>query len=294
MKTWITVSSAGSSGRIGEVVIHAGMTTPAARRLEAGEDPMAAAPIAGAAIGLRTRCAAQAIELTRIHGSGITAVMALDLVSVDFPSGEFTAVIGPAGSGKSTLLHCLAGLDRPDSGTVLIGDVDITKLKEAELTKLRRDRIGFIFQSFNLLPQLTAEENLELPLRLSGRSPDRAWIDGIVDAFDLRPHLAQRPAELTGWQQQRVATARALAGHPEIILADEPTGNLDGRSGAELLALFQRSVHELAQTIVMVTQDANAAAHADRVVFLANGRVVDEMSHPTGQMIHDRARSIRV
>ncbi len=241
---------------------------------------------------LATRLAGRAVGLTKTYGSGDTVIRALDDVSVDFPVGQFTAVMGPSGSGKSTLLHCMAGLDTADSGTVLIGDTDITTLKEADLTRLRRDRIGFVFQAFNLLPMLTAAENIELPLRLAGREPDRGWLDTVIDAVGLRPRLGHRPAELSGGQQQRVAGARALAGRPEVIFADEPTGNLDSTSGGELLGFLQRSVREFGQTIVMVTHDPSAAGYADRVLFLADGRIVDEMTDPTAERVLDRLKGL--
>jgi putative ABC transport system ATP-binding protein len=241
---------------------------------------------------LGSRLAARAIDLVKTYGSGETVVRALDGVSVDFPAGQFTAVMGPSGSGKSTLMHCLAGLDTADSGTVLIGDTDITTLKEADLTRLRRDRIGFVFQAFNLLPTLTAEENIELPLRLAGREPDRAWLDTVIDAVGLRPRLRHRPAELSGGQQQRVAGARALAARPDVIFADEPTGNLDSRSSGELLGFLRRSARELGQTIVMVTHDPTAAGYADRVLFLADGRIVDELAEPTAETVLDRLKDL--
>ncbi len=241
---------------------------------------------------LSVRPAARARDLVKVYGSGDTAVRALDGISVDFPAGQMTAVMGPSGSGKSTLLHCLAGLDTPDSGSVQIGDTEITTLKEAALTKLRRDRIGFVFQAFNLLPTLTAAENIELPIRLAGRTPDRAWVDTVIDAVGLRPRLRHRPAELSGGQQQRVAAARALVGRPEIIFADEPTGNLDSRSGTELLEFLRRSVDEFGQTIVMVTHEATAAGYADRVLFLADGRIVDEMAEPTAERVLDRLKEL--
>jgi putative ABC transport system ATP-binding protein len=245
---------------------------------------------AGSDLGVRI--AARAVDLVKVYGSGDTEVRALDGVSVDFPVGELTAVMGPSGSGKSTLLHCMAGLDTADSGTVLIGETDITTLKEADLTRLRRDRIGFVFQSFNLLPMLTAEENIELPLRLAGREPDRSWVDTVIDAVGLRSRLRHRPAELSGGQQQRVAGARALASRPDVVFADEPTGNLDSRSGGELLGFLQRSVRELGQTIVMVTHDPVAAGYADRVLFLADGRIVDEMAEPTAERVLDRLKDL--
>jgi putative ABC transport system ATP-binding protein len=243
---------------------------------------------------LDVRLAASATDLVKVYGTGETAVRALDGVSVDFPAGGFTAIMGPSGSGKSTLLHCMAGLDRPTSGRVAIGDTEITSLKEADLTRLRRDRLGFIFQAFNLIPTLTALENIELPVRLAGRRPDQEWLDTLIDTVGLRDRLSHRPAELSGGQQQRTAAARALATRPEIVFGDEPTGNLDSRSGADLLALLQRSARDLGQTIVMVTHDATAAAYADRVVFLADGQVVDELGEPTAEQILDRMKHLEV
>ena len=241
-----------------------------------------------------TRLAASASDLVKVYGTGETAVRALDGVSVDFPAGGFTAIMGPSGSGKSTLLHCLAGLDVPTSGQVVIGDTELTSLKEADLTRLRRDRLGFIFQAFNLIPTLTALENIELPLRLAGRRPEQLWLDTLIDTVGLRDRLTHRPAELSGGQQQRTAAARALATRPEIVFGDEPTGNLDSRSGADLLSLLQRSARDLGQTIVMVTHDATAAAYADRVVFLADGRVVDQLLEPTAEAIFDRMKQLEV
>jgi putative ABC transport system ATP-binding protein len=236
--------------------------------------------------------AARALDLTKTYGSGSAAVTALDRVSVTFARGRFSAVMGPSGSGKSTLLHCLAGLDRPDSGTVLVGEVDLTKLDERRRTHLRRDQVGFIFQSYNLLPTLTAGENITLPLAIAGRRPDRAWVASVIDAVGLADRLGHRPAELSGGQQQRVAAARALAGRPAVVFADEPTGNLDSRSGAELLGFLRRSVDELGQTIVMVTHDPVAAGHADEAVFLADGRIVDRLSRPTAEGVLDRMKAL--
>jgi putative ABC transport system ATP-binding protein len=236
--------------------------------------------------------AACAIGITKAYGSGVAAVTALDDVSVGFGRGQFTAVMGPSGSGKSTLLHCLAGLDTVDSGTVRIGDVDLTTLDERRLTRLRRDHVGFVFQSYNLLPTLTAQENIELPLAIAGRTPDRAWIDRVVDAVGLRARLRHRPAELSGGEQQRVAAARALASRPTVVFADEPTGNLDSRAGAELLEFLRRSVVELEQTIVMVTHDPIAAGYAGEALFLADGRVVDAISHPTAARVLDRIKAL--
>jgi len=238
--------------------------------------------------------AARAVDLRKVFGAGDAAVEALRGVSVDFSSGEFTAIMGPSGSGKSTLLHCMAGLDAPTSGQVFIGDVDITGLKEKQLTQLRRDKVGFVFQAFNLVPTLTATENITLPIDIAGRDVDRPWFDTVVDTIDLRDRLAHRPNELSGGQQQRVAAARALVSRPEIVFADEPTGNLDSRSGADLLGFLRSAVKDHRQTIVMVTHDANAASYADRVVFLADGHIVDEMREPTADRVLDRIKSLEV
>jgi putative ABC transport system ATP-binding protein len=236
--------------------------------------------------------AARAVAVTKTYGHGPTAVTALDRVSVAIPAGRFTAVMGPSGSGKSTLLHCLAGLDSVDAGTVHLGGTDLSGLDEPQLTRLRRDRVGFIFQSFNLLPTLTAAENITLPQAIAGRTPDRAWIARVVEAVGVADRLRHRPAELSGGQQQRVAAARALAGRPAVVFADEPTGNLDSRSGAELLGFLRRSVDELGQTLVMVTHDPVAAGHADSVVFLADGRVVDQLADPTAERVLDRIKAL--
>jgi putative ABC transport system ATP-binding protein len=240
----------------------------------------------------QTRLAARAVDVVKVYGHGDTAVRALDGVSVDLPSGQFTAIMGPSGSGKSTLMHCLAGLDQVTSGQVFIGDTDISKLSEKQLTLLRRDQVGFIFQAYNLLPTLTAEENIELPIAIAGRKPDQQWLDTVIDAVGLRPRLGHKPAELSGGQQQRVAGARALASKPEIVFADEPTGNLDSRSGAELLGFLRRSVDEFGQTIVMVTHDPVAAGHADEAVFLADGRIVDRIQAPTAERVLDRMKAL--
>jgi putative ABC transport system ATP-binding protein len=236
--------------------------------------------------------AARAVEVTKTYGTGPAAVTALDRVTVGFGRGRFSAVMGPSGSGKSTLLHCLAGLEPVDQGQVHLGEVDLTRLDERRLTRLRRDRVGFIFQSFNLLPTLTAAENIALPLAIAGRRPDRAALARVVDAVGLRGRLRHRPAELSGGEQQRVAAARALAGGPAVVFADEPTGNLDSRSGAELLGFLRRSVDELGQTVVMVTHDPVAAGHSDEVVFLADGRVVDRMAAPTAGRVLDRMKAL--
>ncbi len=231
--------------------------------------------------------AAATTDLTKVYGSGDTRVTALDQVSVGFREGEFTAIMGPSGCGKSTLLHCAAGLDTPTSGSVRVGTTELNGLGDRQLTQLRRDRIGFIFQAFNLLPTLTASENITLPLALAGRKPDQQWLDRVVAMVGLSERLGHRPAELSGGQQQRVAVARALASRPAIVFGDEPTGNLDSRAGAEVLGFLRDSVRELGQTVVMVTHDPVAAGYADRVVFLADGRLVDEMAHPTPDRVLD-------
>ena len=235
--------------------------------------------------------AARAVGLTKVYGRGEAAVTALDDVTLEIYRGEFTAIMGPSGSGKSTFMHCTAGLDSVTSGGVHIGDVDITTLGDKALTTLRRDRIGFVFQSFNLIPTLTAEENILLPLAIAGRTPDAAWYDLVIDTVGLRDRLGHRPSELSGGQQQRVACARALVSRPEIIFADEPTGNLDSVSGAEVLGFLRRSVDEFGQTIVMVTHDPAAASHTDRVVFLADGLVVGELREPTADGVHEWMKS---
>jgi putative ABC transport system ATP-binding protein len=234
-----------------------------------------------------TRSAARAEHVSKSYGDGDTAVVALDDVSVRLAAGEFTAIMGPSGSGKSTLLHVLAGLDRPTSGQIHVGDTEITGLKDKALTLLRRDSIGFIFQSFNLLPTLTAAENIVLPIRIAGRKPDTVWVQSIVETVGLADRLGHRPSELSGGQQQRVAAARALASRPQIVFADEPTGALDSRSGADLLGFLRKAVRELDQTVVMVTHDPVAAGHADRVLFLADGRIVDEMHDPSADQVFD-------
>ncbi|WP_181442406.1 ABC transporter ATP-binding protein [Streptomyces tateyamensis] len=234
--------------------------------------------------------AAAARQVTKAYGQGETRVTALDAVDVDIQRGRFTAIMGPSGSGKSTLMHCLAGLDSVTDGRIWIGDTEITGLRDKQLTQLRRDKIGFIFQAFNLLPTLNALENITLPMDIAGRKPDQAWLDQVVDTVGLADRLKHRPTQLSGGQQQRVAVARALAARPEIIFGDEPTGNLDSRSGAEVLTFLRRSVDELAQTIVMVTHDPVAAGYADRVLFLADGSIVDEMNSPTADSVLERMR----
>ena len=236
--------------------------------------------------------AAQATDLCKTYGRGQAAVHALDGVSVAFESGRFTAVMGPSGSGKSTLMQCMAGLDRPTSGTAVVGGQDIGQLDDRGLTRLRRDRIGFVFQYFNLVPTLTAGENITLPLDLAGRKPDQEWVNYLVSQLGIADRLGHRPGELSGGQQQRVACARALVTQPELIFADEPTGNLDSNSAADLLAFLKRSVGELGQSVVMVTHDPHSAAYADRVVFLADGNVVSELSQPTADSILERMRTL--
>jgi len=225
--------------------------------------------------------AASVRNLTKTYGTGQAQVVALDDVSIDLEAGCFTAVMGPSGSGKSTLMHCCAGLDTADSGSVLVGDLDLTKLNDKALTLLRRDEIGFVFQSFNLVPTLTARENILLPLAIAGRQPDQAWYDSVISTVGLGDRLDHKPKELSGGQQQRVAIARALVSRPRIVFADEPTGNLDSRSGAEVLELLRSSVDDHQQTVVIVTHDPVAAAYTDRVVFLADGRIVEELRSPS-------------
>jgi putative ABC transport system ATP-binding protein len=236
--------------------------------------------------------AARAVDLTKVYGEGDAAVEALRGVNVELVTGEFTAIMGPSGSGKSTLLHCLAGLDAPTIGTVFVGDTDITKLNDKRLTELRRDKVGFVFQAFNLVPTLNAGENITLPLDIAGRAVDRAWFDQVVATIGLGDRLDHRPSQLSGGQQQRVAAARALVSRPEIVFADEPTGNLDSHSGQELLRFLRSAVEDHGQTIVMVTHDANAASYADRVIFLSDGHIVDEMRGPTAERVLDRLKSL--
>jgi len=235
--------------------------------------------------------AARATALTKVYGSGETRVTALDTVDVEIETGRFTAIMGPSGSGKSTLMHCLAGLDSITGGQVWIGDTELSALSDKKLTQLRRDAVGFVFQAFNLVPTLSALENITLPLDIAGRKPDQEWLDTVIDTVGLRDRLRHRPSELSGGQQQRVACARALASRPTIVFADEPTGNLDSRSSAEVLGFLRRSVDEFGQTIVMVTHDPGAASYADRVVFLADGRVVDELLHPTAEAVLERMKA---
>jgi len=236
--------------------------------------------------------AATALGVTKVFGFGETAVTALDDVSVSFEQGKFSAIMGPSGSGKSTLLHCLAGLDRVTDGQVLIGDVDLTVLNDKTLTRLRRDKIGFVFQAFNLVPTLNARENITLPMDIAGRKPDVEWLNHVIEILTLGDRLTHKPTELSGGQQQRVAAARALAGRPEIIFADEPSGNLDSKSGTQLLRFMKQAVADYGQTIVMVTHDPLAAAHSDRVVFLEDGKIAGDMLDPTAERILDRIKTL--
>jgi len=236
--------------------------------------------------------AARAVKAVKVYGSGSTAVRALDGVDVAIPAGRFTAIMGPSGSGKSTLLHCLAGLDTLTSGQVFIGDLDLGRMSDRQLTRVRREQLGFIFQAFNLVPTLNAKENIMLPLDLAGTKPDAAWVHNVIETVGLTQRLKHRPSELSGGQQQRVAVARALASKPQVIFADEPTGNLDSRTGGEILDFMSRAVRELGQTIVMVTHDAAAAARADEVVFLADGQIVDHVTEPTAAGLLDRIKQL--
>jgi putative ABC transport system ATP-binding protein len=241
---------------------------------------------------LTRTAAARAVDATKVYGSGDTAVVALDEVTVEFDTGRFTAIMGPSGSGKSTLMHCVAGLDDLTEGQVFVGDVELGTLSDKELTLLRRTRIGFVFQAFNLVPTLTARENIVLPLTLAGDKPEPGWLDEVVGAVGLADRLGHRPAELSGGQQQRVAVGRALVSRPAIIFADEPTGNLDSRSGTEILGFLRRAVDDMGQTIVMVTHDPVAASYADRALFLADGRIVDRIDDPTPTAVLDRIKSL--
>jgi len=236
--------------------------------------------------------AARVVDAVKVYGQGAAEVRALDGITAEFPAGRFTAIMGPSGSGKSTLLHCLAGLDRLTSGQAFLGDVDLTTQPEKRLTLLRRAKVGFIFQAYNLVPTLTAEENITLPLDIAGVKPGRAWIDRIVDTVGLKDRLSHHPAELSGGQQQRVAAARALASRPEIVFADEPTGNLDSRASNELLDFLQGAVKEFGQTIVMVTHDPAAAGYADHVLFLEDGHIASEMDEPTADRVLDRMKEL--
>jgi putative ABC transport system ATP-binding protein len=246
----------------------------------------------GTGNGAGERAAVRAAALWKVYGSGEAQVIALRGVDVEIEAGRYTAIMGPSGSGKSTLMHCLAGLDTVTRGEVWIGTTALVGLSDRGLTELRRDKVGFIFQQFNLLPTLSAEENILLPLAIAGRKPDQQWYDTVIDAVGLRDRLGHRPAQLSGGQQQRVACARALVSRPEVIFADEPTGNLDSRSGAEVLGFLRESVRSFGQTIVMVTHDPNAASYADRVIFLADGRIVDELTKPTAETVLDTMKRL--
>jgi putative ABC transport system ATP-binding protein len=236
--------------------------------------------------------AVSAAGLRKVYGEGATSVTALDGVDLAFAEGQFAAIMGPSGSGKSTLLHCLAGLDTPTGGRVVVGGADLTGMDDDRLTRFRRDRIGFVFQAYNLVPTLNALENITLPMDVAGREPDRGLLAAIVDVVGLRDRLGHRPAELSGGQQQRVAVARALASGPQVVFADEPTGNLDSRAGAEVLGLLRRAATEIGQTVVMVTHDPTAAAHADRVLLLGDGRLVDELARPTAEGVLERMKRL--
>jgi putative ABC transport system ATP-binding protein len=246
----------------------------------------------GTVVAVQTKPAACARALTKVYGAGDSRVVALDHVDVDFHIGQFTAIMGPSGSGKSTLMHCVAGLDEPTSGTVFLGDAELSGMSDDQLTALRRDRVGFVFQAFNLLPTLTAWENITLPLDLAGREPDRALADKVIAAVGLGDRLDHRPNQLSGGQQQRVACARALITQPDVVFADEPTGALDSAASADLLTLLRTSVDQLGQTVVMVTHEPAAAAYADRVLFLADGRLVGELAAPTADRVLDRMKSL--
>jgi len=245
------------------------------------------------AVQVQTRApAARAVGATKVYGSGATEVRAIDGIDVEFGKGAFTAIMGPSGSGKSTLMHCVAGLDRLTSGQVFIGDTEVSALNDRQLTHLRRDQVGFVFQAFNLVPTLSALQNVTLPMILAGTKPDQVWLDEVIDAVGLRDRLSHKPSELSGGQQQRVAVARALANRPEIVFADEPTGNLDSKAGADILTFMRRAVDELGQTIVMVTHDPLSAGYADRAVFLVDGKVVDEMAEPTPARVIDEIKRL--
>jgi putative ABC transport system ATP-binding protein len=236
--------------------------------------------------------AVRAVRVWKRYGGGQTQVDALADVTAEFGKGRFTAIMGPSGSGKSTLLHCLAGLDRPTDGQVFLGDVEVTRLPDKQLTHLRRDRIGFVFQAFNLVPTLTALENITLPLDLAGRKPDQDWLTTVVDTIGLMDRLTHKPSELSGGQQQRVACARALVSRPDVVFADEPTGNLDSRSSADVLGFLHRSVREFGQTVVMVTHDPTAASYADRVLFLADGQLQSELLDPSADAVLDTMKQL--
>ena len=279
-------------GRLRASGADAPLTRVAAFAASQGNGDAMAAFTTPPAAGLAHMTAARTEEAVKIYGKGQTEVRALDSVSVEFLAGRYTAIMGPSGSGKSTLLHCVAGLDALSSGRAFIGDTDLSTLNDQRLTILRRDRVGFVFQAFNLVPTITAAENITLPLLLAGRKGDRDWIARVTDTLGIADRLGHRPSEMSGGQQQRVAVARALASRPEIIFADEPTGNLDSHAGAEVLTFMRRAVDEMNQTIVMVTHDATAASYADRILFLADGHIVDEMFYPTTADVLERLRKL--
>ena len=239
-----------------------------------------------------TTAAARAVDASKVYGEGDTAVHALRNISVEFAAGEFTAIMGPSGSGKSTLMHCLAGLDSLTSGQVFLGDTNLGLLNDKQLTELRRDNIGFVFQAFNLIPTLTARENILLPITIAGGKPESEWVENVIDILDIRDRLGHRPSEMSGGQQQRVAAARALASRPAVIFGDEPSGNLDSNSSAELLGFLRRAVDEFGQTMIMVTHEPSAAAYSDRIVFLSDGHIVDEMRDPTAEKVLDRLKTL--
>jgi putative ABC transport system ATP-binding protein len=275
----------------------AGNATSSAPSIAApGATPTAATAATGqiGQTGQTAPAAARAVGATKVYGRGVTEVTALDDVTIGFDAGRLTAIMGPSGSGKSTLLHCMAGLDALTSGKVFIGDTDLTTLSDRQLTLLRRTRVGFVFQSFNLVPTLTAEENIVLPLTLAGQKAESGWLRALVTSLGIGDRLRHRPAELSGGQQQRVASARAMITRPELIFADEPTGNLDSKSATELLELTRAAVEGFGQTVVMVTHDPRAASYADRVVFLADGRIVAELDHPTVNRILDEMKALEV
>ena len=248
----------------------------------------------GMTAGGEAEIVAEAADLTKVYGQGEAAVRALDGVTVGFTRSRLTAIMGPSGSGKSTLMHCMAALDRPTSGRIIVDGVEIGGLGDKALTRLRRERLGFVFQAYNLVPTLSARENITLPLDIAGRAVDQEWFDTVVDTVGLRDRLTHRPSELSGGQQQRVACARALVSRPAIVFADEPTGNLDSRASAEILGFLRRSVDEYGQSIVMVTHDPGAASYADRVLFLADGRIVDELAKPTGEQVIERMKGFEL
>ena len=250
------------------------------------------APTAAVQDDVTTDAVAEAVDLVKVYGEGEAAVRALDGVTVAFPRGRLTAIMGPSGSGKSTLMHCMAALDRPTSGQVIIDGVSLNGMRDRPLTQLRRDRLGFVFQAYNLVPTLSARENITLPVDIAGEKLDREWFDTVVDTLGLRDRLSHRPNQLSGGQQQRVACARALISRPAIVFADEPTGNLDSRASAEILGFLRRSVDDFGQSIVMVTHVPNAAGYADRVLFLADGRIVGRLDEPPADTVLEQMKGL--